>query len=751
MGNSSSATKDSLDPTTLASLVLGKAPADWDYSLDSKQHGTISEPILERIEPVGPQYLAHARRKIFNRTFSEDEEHVARAEAEAAAAAQLAEDAENIHEFEIEPDHKDDLRRDPKDWKTQDHYRMLGLGSIRWRATRGMIKKAHRTKVLVHHPDKKSAASGGNATHDDSFFKCLQKAYEILSDPIKRRQYDSVDPVPEESYNALKDGADLSFTEAWKPVFEREARFSVKDKKDIPSIGTIDSTKKEVEAFYGFWYGFESWRTFEYLDKEEGDAAENRDDKRYLEKKNKAERAKLKKEDAARLRKLVDTAFALDPRMTAFKEQEREAKEAKKKDRLEQARKAKVNAEREAALAKELEEEKESQERIKREEERKEKESKKKAIRREKKNIKTLTKDANYGYKTGTHMPPSTLEIYLSELDTMLDKISLEDLERISAELSLTKKSNEEKQKVLTAVAQKLVRDGLANPESLTRFDTGAVERTIPKFSDTKPSPTESSRAPSNQPTKEWSVEEVALLIKAANKFPGGVSNRWETIAAYVALHTALPQRDPEDVIKKSKSVQKGASQEQATRQLQFQKKTYDVADAPSVRYDIEGEVPPVVSEAIPVADAVAAAVEVASGKNQKKKGLVAKESIASNTPSLKPSSSAAIAATATPSSSSTAATMAPSSGKTPALAAATSPTSAGAVLATPVAALWTAAEQKLLEAGMKTYPPSWQGEGDRWDKIAESVPGRTKKECKLRVKYLQEQVKARKAAAAGK
>ncbi|KAF9274502.1 hypothetical protein BGZ68_000581 [Mortierella alpina] len=757
MGNSSSATADSLEPTAMPSLVLGRPPADWDYSTDARLHGPISEPILEKIEPVGPMYLAHARRKIYKRTFSEDEEHVAKAEAEAAAAAQLAEDAENIHEFEIEPDHKDDLRRDAKDWKSQDHYRLLGLGSIRWRATRGMIKKAHRTKVLVHHPDKKSAASGGNATHDDSFFKCLQKAYEVLADPVKRRQYDSVDPIPEESYNALKDGAHLPFIEAWKPVFDREARFSVRDKKDIPSIGTMDSSKKEVEAFYGFWYGFDSWRTFEYLDKEEGDGPENRDDKRYMEKKNKAERAKLKKEDAARLRKLVDTAFALDPRMAAFKEQEKEAKEAKRQERLDQAKKAKMDAEREAALAKELEEEKESEERLKREEERKEKETKKKAIRKEKKTIKTLIKDANYGYKAGSHIAPSTLEIYLSELDTMLDKLSLEDLERISTELGAAKKTNEAKQRVLCTEAQKLVREGLANSENLTQFDTDTVERSAKITPEAKAPSTNSTGATSSSKTasKEWSVEEVALLIKAANKFPGGVSDRWETIGAYVALHTGLPQRDPEDVIKKSKSVQRGTSQEQETvRQLQFHKKTYDIADAPSVRYDIEGEVPPVVTEAVPVGDAVAAAMEVASGKKQKKKTSVKDAPATSATPKT---TKAAAASTSTSSSSpskvsttSGAGTTAPASSvKTPALAAATASTPAVAAATAPAASLWTAAEQKLLEGGMKAFPPSWQGEGDRWDKIAEAVPGRTKKDCKLRVKYLQEQVKAQKAAAA--
>ncbi|KAF9102056.1 DnaJ (Hsp40), sub C, member 2 [Mortierella sp. GBA35] len=695
---------------------------------------------MEKIEPVGPMYLAHARRKLFNRTFSEDDEHLAQSAADAAAAAKLLEDAENADDCEIEPDHKDDLRRDAKDWKTQDHYRLLGLGTARWRANHSMIKKAHRTKVLVHHPDKKSAATGSNATHDDALFKCIQKAYEILSDPIKRRQYDSVDPIPEESYNPLKDGADLPFIEAWRPVFEREARFSVRDRKNIPSIGTMESTKEEVEEFYGFWYGFESWRTFEYLDKEEGEGAENRDDKRYIEKKNKAERAKLKKEDGARLRKLVDTAFALDPRMAAFKELEREAKEAKKKERLDLAKKAKHDAEREAALAKELEEEKESSERLKKEEEKKEKEARKKAIRKEKKNIKTLMKDANYGYTKGTRVPPSTLEIYLSELETMLDKLSLEDLERIVKGLSVAKVSNQDKQKILSVEAQKLVREGLANPESLTQFGTDSVERATKKTAETtSTSPTTTTTtttsSSTNTSTKEWSVEEVQLLIKAANKFPGGVSDRWETIAAYIALHTGLPQRDPDDVIKKSKAVQKGSHQEATVRQLQFQKKTYDIADAPTVRYNVEGEVPPVVAGDVPVATTV----DVASGKKKKKGAVTATPAANTNASAAKPTP---VAPTAT--------TTPPSSGpaKTAALAAVTSPTTTAAP-AGPAASLWTAAEQKLLEAGMKAYPPSWQGEGDRWDKIAESVPGRTKKECKLRVKYLQEQVKAQKAAAA--
>ena len=91
-------------------------------------------------------------------------------------------------------------------------------------------------------------------------------------------------------------------------------------------LGTNDATKEEVEAFYDFWYNFDSWRSFEWWDKEVNEGSDrsvpslhsvllssilalvcySRDDKRYTEKKNKSERARRKKEDTAKLRGLVD-------------------------------------------------------------------------------------------------------------------------------------------------------------------------------------------------------------------------------------------------------------------------------------------------------------------------------------------------------------------------------------------------------------------------------------------------------------
>lgn len=60
-----------------------------------------------------------------------------------------------------------------------DLYKLLGLNSD---ASEEDIKRGYRTESKVHHPDK-----GG----DTELFKQIAKAYSILSDPEKRKRYDS--------------------------------------------------------------------------------------------------------------------------------------------------------------------------------------------------------------------------------------------------------------------------------------------------------------------------------------------------------------------------------------------------------------------------------------------------------------------------------------------------------------------------------------------------------------------------------
>jgi DnaJ family protein C protein 2 len=39
-------------------------------------------------------------------------------------------------------------------------------------------------------------------------------------------------------------------------------------------LGDINSSKEDVETFYDFWYNFDSWRSFEYYDKEDAESTE---------------------------------------------------------------------------------------------------------------------------------------------------------------------------------------------------------------------------------------------------------------------------------------------------------------------------------------------------------------------------------------------------------------------------------------------------------------------------------------------
>lgn len=58
--------------------------------------------------------------------------------------------------------------------------------------------------------------------------------------------------------------------------------------------------------------------------------------------------------------------------------------------------------------------------------------------------------------------------------------------------------------------------------------------------------------------------------------------------------------------------------------------------------------------------------------------------------------------------------------------------------------AAWSQEEQKLLETAIVKYPKTTAG--DRWQKIANTVPGRTKEECLARYKYLVQKVKEQKS-----
>jgi curved DNA-binding protein CbpA len=60
------------------------------------------------------------------------------------------------------------------------HYLVLGIDES---AQAGTVKEAYRTLILRHHPDK-------SGTSDIDLVDCIQKAYEVLRDPSRRKEYD---------------------------------------------------------------------------------------------------------------------------------------------------------------------------------------------------------------------------------------------------------------------------------------------------------------------------------------------------------------------------------------------------------------------------------------------------------------------------------------------------------------------------------------------------------------------------------
>lgn len=235
--------------------------------------------------------------------------------------------------FLPEPELENDIRYlrslDPRNWKDQDHYLVLGLATLRYNASDEQVKRAYRAKVLKHHPDKRRAL-GEHITPDTDYFTCITRAYEVLGTPLKRRSYDSIDPDFDDT---LPSSSDLKkdFYATFGPQFDLNSRWS--EKKTVPKLGDNDTPREQVEKFYTFWYDFDSWREYSYLDEEEKEKGQDREERRWIEKQNRAVRGKKKKEEMSRIRTLVDLAYNNDPRIVRFKQEDKDKKQAVKKAR----------------------------------------------------------------------------------------------------------------------------------------------------------------------------------------------------------------------------------------------------------------------------------------------------------------------------------------------------------------------------------------------------------------------------------
>ncbi|XP_001602926.2 dnaJ homolog subfamily C member 2 isoform X1 [Nasonia vitripennis] len=479
------------------------------------------------------------------------------------------EEEEDFSNYKFEDDILYLRSLDPKEWKEQDHYAVLGIKDLRYRANEDVIKRAYKHKILKHHPDKRKAM-GEEIRADDDYFTCITKAWETLGNPVKRRSYDSVDPYFNDNLPEEKEVKE-NFFKVMGTAFKENSRWSVK--QPVPKLGDSNTPRDQVEKFYMFWYDFESWREYSYQDEEDKESGQDRETRKWIEKKNKSVRVKKKKEEMTRIRTLVDMAYNLDPRIRKFQQQDKDKKQAVKRAKQEAARARQLEEERivrEAAEKQRAEKEKrEAEERAKADALKQEREAQKKALRRERKNFRDLCKEKNYFAETSEENIR-----HMENVEKMCELFKLAQLEESIKTIRSEGKSAFVR--IMSEVDQKLE----------------AERRAALGYADTRNTPDKQVKAH----TAPWSESDLQLLIKAVNLFPAGTNQRWEVVANFINQHSnssSGAKRDAKEVLAKAKDLQSTDFSKSSLKE-QANKKAFDNFIAEKKHKDVDDRMPAV-------------------------------------------------------------------------------------------------------------------------------------------------------------
>ncbi|KAF1946176.1 DUF1977-domain-containing protein [Clathrospora elynae] len=81
------------------------------------------------------------------------------------------------------------------------YYKILGLEEVKTSCSDGDIKKAYRKLSLLTHPDKNGYDGA------DEAFKLVAKAFQVLSDPDKKKKFDAFGGDPDARFNPNAAGA----------------------------------------------------------------------------------------------------------------------------------------------------------------------------------------------------------------------------------------------------------------------------------------------------------------------------------------------------------------------------------------------------------------------------------------------------------------------------------------------------------------------------------------------------------------
>ncbi|OQR81507.1 DnaJ subfamily C member 2 protein [Thraustotheca clavata] len=364
-------------------LALPPPPAS---AKDGLVLGLGGYPYLKRVEIAGRSLHKRVRNAARGRSLSMESngENDARAEAKLKEEAILAKYRKSIK---------------GKNFINLTMYQQLGLTDVMFDATPEQIKKAYHRVLIEHHPDKTLK------DENDPNYLAVQKAFNTLMDPQKKRAYDSQcefdESIPSGSEKIKQNVTGkpdpkakyLDFYALYGPVFERNSRFSTVT--PVPHLGDDETPLEEVQSFYNFWHTFESWRDFTHNAEHDVDSVESRDEKRFMMKKNEAQAKKLKKQEYNRLADLVSRAQLNDPRLRRVKQAAKNKKENERKAK-EAAAQAIIDAQKAAEeAAARLKAEKEDAEKKLKTDAKMAKEKMKKAFRKVKKVFRELTEAVN--------------------------------------------------------------------------------------------------------------------------------------------------------------------------------------------------------------------------------------------------------------------------------------------------------------------------------------------------------------------
>jgi len=310
-----------------------------------------------------------------------------------------------------------------EDLKGKDLYELMELEAS---VTDADVKKAYRKLVLVHHPDKMTDPTEDQKKH----FLLIQEAFDILSDPVKRRRYESTLKFDDAIPSDLTKGYANNFFEKFRPVFKRNARWSTRS--GVPELGDEETPIEKVKQFYDFWHDFDSWRDplamaeTDEVELHNLEEAECREEKRWMERENAKVARKIKAGERERISDLTKFSEKHDPRMIAYRAQVAAEKEAKAAGKAAAKEAEKSRLEAEARAAAEAAEAARLLEEGKRQAEKKAKEETKNALKTARQRVRNLHKNAAAVVRHAVHM---------DQLQEVCLRLGTEDLCKLADDL----------------------------------------------------------------------------------------------------------------------------------------------------------------------------------------------------------------------------------------------------------------------------------------------------------------------------